>query len=174
MDRKYRYIGHLTLHASPPKSIYLPIGGQERPKTAPIRLDLDLEDFDASTKLPRQCQFRVILEGVTYWTTKPMNDLPDGTRLQNAPNGQVFRTSIFLRKNKGVGLKWIEKYQETNGSHQATLLVLVVIPKGLDVCPTFYHCYVSREYFIRIKLAVGRARTLDLRLPFQIYNSLED
>lgn len=166
--------GHLTVHASPHKSIYLPINDQERSPIAPIRLDLDLEVIGASCKLPQQCQFRAILEGVTYWSTTPMGDLPNGARLQQDPSGQVFRTSICLRKNKSVGLKWNAKDSETSGSHHATILVPVTMPKGVNIPPTFYHFYVSREYFIRIELVVGRARTLNLKLPFQVYNSLEN
>jgi hypothetical protein len=165
-------VGQLKLHASQPKSMFLPTNGPGGPGIASIHLYLDIDGLEAPSKLPRSCQIRAILEVVTYWSTKAMTDMPDMVHLHNSTDVQVFRSSVCLRKNKSVGLKWVEKNGGAENSRQAALIVPVVLPGNTGIVPTFYHCYASREYFMRIELVVGKSRTLRLKLPLQIYNSL--
>ncbi|KAJ5963037.1 hypothetical protein N7501_007978 [Penicillium viridicatum] len=167
--------GQLTVYSPQQKSAYLPIDTRGRSDIAPIHLDLDfdLEGVEVSNELPQQCQLRTVLEAVTYLTTTPMSDLPDGVRFRDDPNAQVFRRSLCLWKNKGVALNWVERNGKASGSRQAAILVPVVVPEEASIPPTFYHCYISREYFMRVELVVGRSQPLHLKLPLQIYNSLE-
>lgn len=169
--------GQLTLHSSSSlqKSIYLPFDSQGRLDIAPLHLDLDLnlEGLEVSSKLPQECQLRAVLEAVTYLTTTPMSELPDGVRLCHDPNAQVFRRTLYLWKNKGLSLDWVEKGGKASSLRQAAVSIPVAIPGEATVCPTFYHCYISRDYFMRIELIDGRSQPLHLKLPLQIYNSLE-
>ncbi|KAJ5508683.1 hypothetical protein N7527_010826 [Penicillium freii] len=139
--------GQLTVHSPQQKSAYLPIDTQD--------LDFDLDGVEVSNELPQQCQLRTVLEAVTYLTTTPMSDLPDGVRFRDDPNAQVFRRSLCLWKNKGVALNWVERNGKASGSRQAAILVPVAVPEEASISPTFYHCYVSREYFMRVELVVG-------------------
>ncbi|KAJ6133774.1 hypothetical protein N7523_000096 [Penicillium sp. IBT 18751x] len=165
--------GRITLQACQEKSLYLPIDARQRREITSIHLDLALEGIETPTKLPQQCQLRATIEAATYLTTSPMSDLPSGMNLQNSTNGQVYRTSLCLWRNKCVGLKWIEKDGQGTGSHQVALVVPVPLPGDISIPPTFYHCYIAREYFMRIEVAIGWSRTLHLKLPLQIYNALE-
>lgn len=166
--------GQFTVTSPQQKSGYIPIDAQVGSDIAPIHLDLsfDLEGAQESNNLPQQCQIRTDFEAVTYLTTTPMNELPDEVQFRSDLNAQVFRRSSCLWKNKGVALNWVEKSGETNFSRQAAILVPVSVP-CTSISPTFYHCYISREYFMRIELVVGRSQPLHLKLPLQLYNCLE-
>lgn len=166
--------GQLTVNSPQQKSAYLPVETRGRSDIAPIHLDLDfdLEGVEVSNELPQQCQLRTVLEAVTYLTTTPMSGLPDEVRFRDDPNAQVFRRSLCLWKNKGVALNWVERNGKTSGSRQAAILVPVAVPEEASISPTFYHCHISREYFMRVELVVGRSQPLHLKLPLQVYNSL--
>jgi hypothetical protein len=165
--------GSFTLRGPQTKSLYLPVDTPQRPEITSVHLDLELEGIETSTKLPQQCQLRATIEAATYLTTSPMIDLPGGMHFQNSTDGKAFRTSVCLWRNKCVGLKWIENDGEGTGSHQVALVVPVPLPRDAAIPPTFYHCYIAREYFMRIEVTIGWSRTLHLKLPLQVYNSPE-
>ncbi|KAB8074147.1 hypothetical protein BDV29DRAFT_125635 [Aspergillus leporis] len=167
-------IGRITLCAGQSKALCLPEFGRQqkqKPTMTPMRLDLRLESFDSRTaRLPAECQVRVTLEAVTYYTTLPMGELPS---LQNVVErqGQACRAVVCSWKNKSVGLQW-SRWDGGDGSYEASIVVPVPGGGG-DIVPTFYHCYVAREYFAKVEVVVGSSRTLRVKVPVQIYNSVE-
>ncbi|KAF7592955.1 hypothetical protein BBP40_012191 [Aspergillus hancockii] len=175
-------IGRVSLRAGECRGVYLPLSGrqqqggeekQERPVKRPMRLDLWVECYDPRTRLPGECQVKVTLEAVTYFTALPMGELPS---LQSVSDrqGQAFQAGMCSWKNKSVGLTWSPGWEGVDGTCGASIVVPVPVPGGEDVVmPTFYHCYVAREYFARVEVVVGNSRTLRVRVPVQIYNSVD-
>ncbi|KOC12975.1 hypothetical protein AFLA70_34g004000 [Aspergillus flavus AF70] len=161
--------GHVTVRAREAKPLYLPPDQRHRSTMAPIRFDLSLESVLPEPTLPDSCQVKVTLEAVTYFTLLPMDQLPNWQSTVNG-QGQFFRASVCSWKNKSVGLQWIEK---ADYSHTTSIVVPIPVSGDVAIVPTFRHCYVAREYFAKVEVTVGYSRTLRVKVPIQIYNSLE-
>ncbi|KAB8212414.1 hypothetical protein BDV34DRAFT_183943 [Aspergillus parasiticus] len=161
--------GHVTVRAREAKPLYLPPDHRHRSTMAPIRFDLGLESVLPEPTFPDNCQVKVTLEAVTYFTLLPMDELPNWQSTVNG-QGQFFRASVCSWKNKSVGLQWIE---QEDYSHTASIVVPVPVSSDIAIVPTFRHCYVAREYFAKVEVTVGFSRTLRVKVPIQIYNSLE-
>ncbi|KAE8161441.1 hypothetical protein BDV40DRAFT_184328 [Aspergillus tamarii] len=162
-------IGHVTVRAQEAKPLYLPPDQRHASTMAPIRFNLDLECLLPESTFPDNCQVKVTLEAVTYFTLSPMVELPNWQSAVNG-QGQFFRASICSWKNKSVCLQWIEREDD---SHTASIVVPIPVSGDVALVPTFRHCYVAREYFARVEVTVGCSRALRVRVPVQIYNSLE-
>lgn len=166
-------MGRVTLNTHELNALYLPVNSRdERLTVSAMPLQLRFDSFDTKAKMPQDCQVRIVLEAVTYYTAFPMVELPTETNLQREIDGQTFRTIVCLWRNK-VCLNWLPRDREGQESHYASIVAPISIPRDLLVIPTFYHCYVAREYFLRIGLALGGSRSLQLKVPLQIYNSLD-
>ncbi|KNG83268.1 hypothetical protein ANOM_008540 [Aspergillus nomiae NRRL 13137] len=161
--------GHVTVRAREAKPLYLPPGQHHGSTMAPIRFDLGLESLHPELTFPDNCQVKVTLEAATYFTLLPMDELPSWQSAAKG-QGQCFRASVCSWKNKSVGLQWMEK---AGNMHTASLVVPIPVSGDVALVPTFHHCYVAREYFARVEVTVGCSRTLRVKVPVQIYNSLE-
>ncbi|KAE8371302.1 hypothetical protein BDV26DRAFT_298908 [Aspergillus bertholletiae] len=159
--------GNVTVRAREAKPLYLPADQQHRSTMAPIRLDVHLDGLHVGPSFPDNCQVKVTLEAVTYFTSLPMVELPSWQSTVNG-RGQLFRARVCSWKNKSMGLKWTEKADD---SHTASIVVPIPVSDGMAVVPTFRHCYVAREYFARVEVALGSSKTLRVKVPVQIYNS---
>lgn len=156
-------MGRVTVRAREAKPLYLPPDQPHHGSTiAPIRLDLVLSRLHPDPGFPADCQVKVTLEAVTYFTALPMVKLPTS-------QGQLFSASMCSWKNKSIGLTWSGNKDD---SHSSSIVVPIPVPSDTSVIPTFHHCYVAREYFAKVELTVGYSRTLRIKVPVQIYNSL--
>ena len=176
-------LGRLTMEAVQPQSLRLkpPKSVASCPTTTMAKINLRFDPADTSSQPPRLQQLNSKLYVQTYFTTRPMSDVPtrasttyDGSRgsyidtislstrcVESAQwtlrKGEPFRrdSAYSSMSSSSLDLPEVPTSSDETPFYTAQVLVPITLPMDKAFVPTFHSCLVSRIYQLELSLSIA-------------------
>lgn len=189
-------LGRLTARATQPQAIRLGHIESEpmRPTETILPIDFRFLPTCYNQPPPRPKKIRSQLTAVTYFGIEPLEDLPDRTRKGYSPAyRRLFSRTVSLASHDITSVRWEkqqsgptqpeEQFQEAESTmpkasdeanFRMSIALPIALPKHYVYTPTFFSCFVSRAYSLRVEVSfdvhhkLPFTGTISLTVPIQI------